>query len=361
MTEVRTFVPDADTWQFLSAHRVARLATVDDGGRPHIVPVCFVVDDDSIYLPLDEKPKRVAPTQLRRVRNLVSRPDVTLLVDDFREEWTDLKWLQVRGRAFLIDPKSKGHDQALARLREKYPGYRGMAIDDQPMVKVVPIDSRRWSWDGDGLSIWPGHPPRDLDFDAVIRGRRSVRAFEDTPVPRALVERVLEATRWAPSPHGRMPWRFAVVTKPALKGRLADAMGEEWERQLAMDGQATDVIAKRKRRSEDRIREAPVCILVCLYLEDLDRYPDPARQAAEETMAIQSLGAAAQNLLLAAYQNGLDGGWMCAPLFCPETVRAALDLELTLAPHALLTLGYAAKDPIRRERLPLESLIVRYD
>ena len=78
-------------------------------------------------------------------------------------------------------------------------------------------------------------------------------------------------------------------------------------------------------------------------------------------MAIQSLGAAAQNILLAAYDLGLDGGWLCAPLFCPDTVRAALDLPPTLHPHALLTLGYAAQEPKRRERLPLADLIVRYE
>ncbi len=68
------------------------------------------------------------------------------------------------------------------------------------------------------------------------------------------------------------------------------------------------------------MKTAPVCVVVCLYLEDLDVYPDVERQAAETTMAVQSLGAAAQNLLLAAYALGLDAGWLCAPLFCPDTV-----------------------------------------
>ena len=128
-----------------------------------------------------------------------------------------------------------------------------------------------------------------------------------------------------------------------------------------MDGEPPSIIAKRKLRSHQRILEAPVCIVICLYLRDLDQYPDPGRQQAEATMAIQSLGAAAQNALLTAYQLGLDGGWMCAPLFCPDTVRAALGLEADLHPHALLTIGYAAKDPVRRDRLPLDKLIVHYD
>ncbi len=358
MIEGRREVLDEVARRFLSSHRVARLATVDDRDRPHLVPVCFALEDDSIYLPLDDKPKRVAPTRLRRVRNLIARPEVTLLVDDYREDWTRLRWLMVHGRASLIEPGTGDHDRAVALLRAKYPQYEQMPIAGQPVVRVALSDSRRWSWSGDA---WPEPATRDLDFDAVIRGRRSVRAFLETPVPRSLVERVLDAARWAPSPHGRMPWRFAVVTTLSLKERLANAMGEEWERQLAMDGQSTEIIARRKLRSQDRIREAPCCVVVCLYLEDLDRYPDPARQLAEETMAIQSLGAAAQNMLLTAYQYGLDGGWMCAPLFCPDTVRGALDLEPALKPHALLTLGYAAKNPIRRERLPLDTLIVRYE
>ena len=85
------------------------------------------------------------------------------------------------------------------------------------------------------------------------------------------------------------------------------------------------------------------------------------RQADEATMAIQSLGAAIQNMLLMAYDLGLDGGWMCAPLFCPEVVCAALELDEHLIPHALITIGYAAADPQRRERLPLDRLIVRFD
>ena len=107
--------------------------------------------------------------------------------------------------------------------------------------------------------------------------------------------------------------------------------------------------------------QGPVIIIPCLYLEDLDRYPDEKRQSDETTMAIQSLGAAIQNMLLMAYDLGLDTGWMCAPLFCPEIVCEALELDPRLIPHALITVGYASADPQRRERLPLSALIVRYD
>ncbi len=202
---------------------------------------------------------------------------------------------------------------------------------------------------------------RSLGLDDLIHGRRSVRRFRPDPVPRDAIEQILEAGRWAPSPHGSQPWRFAVLTQREIKQRLADAMGSAWQHNLAMDGQAPDVIEARLAASRRRLIEAPVLILVCLFLRDLDRYPDPDRQQAETTMAIQSLGAAAQNILLMAYRLGLDAGWMCAPLFCPAVVQDVLELEADLIPHALLQVGYAAADPKRRDRRPLSELIVKYD
>jgi coenzyme F420-0:L-glutamate ligase/coenzyme F420-1:gamma-L-glutamate ligase len=200
-----------------------------------------------------------------------------------------------------------------------------------------------------------------IDFMQIVRGRRSVRAFRPELLTREQIETVLEAARWAPSPHGRQPWRFVVLTRPGLKQALADAMGTDWRRQLALDGQDAATIEQRYRRSQERIIGAPAIVIPCLYLEDLDRYPDAERQAAETTMAIQSLGCAVQNMLLAAYAQGFESGWMCAPLFCPEQVRMSLDLAPTLHPHALICLGYPARDPRRRERRPLDELVVRWD
>ena len=180
-------------------------------------------------------------------------------------------------------------------------------------------------------------------------------------MPRAALEEMIEAARWAPSPHGAQPWRFVVLTRPEAKRALAEAMGDEWRRTLAMDGEDEEIVARRLHLSRQRIEQAPALILACLYLADLDRYPDPDRQRAEEVMAIQSLGAAIQNMLLAAYSLGLDTGWMCAPLFAPQTVRAALDLDASLIPHALIPVGYKAAEPRRRPHRPASELIVRFD
>jgi coenzyme F420-0:L-glutamate ligase/coenzyme F420-1:gamma-L-glutamate ligase len=120
----------------------------------------------------------------------------------------------------------------------------------------------------------------------------------------------------------------------------------------------TTIVEARLQKSRERLQRAPVLIIPCLYLEGLDSYPDADRQRAEETMAVQSLGAAVQNLLLSLYAAGVDGGWMCAPLFCPEVVQTTLGLDATLDPHALIAVGYAANDPVRRPRRPLDELIV---
>jgi coenzyme F420-0:L-glutamate ligase/coenzyme F420-1:gamma-L-glutamate ligase len=341
---------------FLASRRVGRLATADAAGRPHVVPICYVLDGASLLLALDEKPKRVDVGRLRRVRNIQENPNVAVVVDDYSEDWSRLAFVLVRGAGSLVRPGEPAHAPAVALLRAKYPHYQAMALEERPLLQIAMTRVAAWG----ALDAPPPEPlPAErLAFPGIIRGRRSVRAYADRPVPRALVEACLEAAGWAPSPHGRQPWRFALITRPAVKQRLAEAMGAEWQRNLAMDGQPAAVVETRLRKSRERLMNAPVLVLVCLYLADLDAYPDVGRQAAEQTMAVQSLGAAVQNLLLTAYHLGLDGGWMCAPLFCPSVVAAALGLDPALIPHALITLGYAARDPVRRPRRPLSELIV---
>jgi nitroreductase len=101
-------------------------------------------------------------------------------------------------------------------------------------------------------------------------------------------------------------------------------------------------------------------VILCLYLGDAHHYPDAGRQRAEELMAIQSLGAAAQNFLLALHAEGLDAGWMCAPLFCPEVIRDHLGLDGSLEPHAMFPVGLMASPPKRRARRPVGELIVSW-
>jgi coenzyme F420-0:L-glutamate ligase / coenzyme F420-1:gamma-L-glutamate ligase len=340
---------------FLVRQRVARLATADAEGRPYAVPVCFACSAGSVYIALDEKPKGVAPTRLKRVRNILENPYVSLVADRYAEHWNLLAFVMVRGRAELLEPGAEEHGAAVGLLRGKYHQYERMKIEENPVVAIRPEKAASWG----ALDGPPQLEPPVLD---AVRGRRTVRRYLPKEVPDAAVVRVLEAARWAPSPHGRQPWRFAVVTKKGTKERLVDAMGGEWRANLEMDGQEARVVEERLEGSRRRLLDAPVLIVLCLYLEDLDTYPDPERQRNETTMAVQSLGAAAQNALLAAYDQGLDAGWMCAPLFCPQKVVEALRLDTGLVPHALLTLGYAEGDPPkRRGRRPLDELVAYRD
>lgn len=348
---------------FIQSQRSARLATSDAEGHPHVVPVCYAYDGERFYTPLDEKPKRGDPHTLRRVRNIEANPSAALLIDRYDDDWSRLGYVLVRGQAHLVEPDDSAHAPALRLLRERYPQYRAMALEALPVIALAPERVTSWgpALSSSGAANSFMEPGRGLDFLPLARGRRSVRAFQDRPVPREALEAMLEAARWAPSPHGRQPWRFAVLTQPESKARLAEAMGEEWQRTLAMDEQPPEVIALRLAKSRERIRTAPALILACLYLDELDHYPDPDRQRAEEVMAIQSLGAAIQNMLLAAYTMGLDTGWMCAPLFSPDTARAALDLDPSLIPHALIPVGYIAREPKRRPHRPISDLIVRFE
>ncbi len=153
----------------------------------------------------------------------------------------------------------------------------------------------------------------------------------------------MEAAIWAPSAHNRQPWRFVVMSGEATKQRLAAAMGERLRADLAADGAPSDLIERDAGRSHARLIGAPLLIVLCLTLADMDAYPDERRAANEAIMAAQSVAMAGQNLLLAAHALGLGACWLCAPLFCPDTVRRTLDLPGDWQPQGLITAGYPAE------------------
>ncbi len=126
--------------------RVARLATVDETGYPHLVPVCYATDGRAYYSALDAKPKRVPPERLRRVRNLRANPRVALLFDHYAEDWRRLRYVMVQGRAELL---GDGPEREAARglLVAKYPQYRSTTplAEAAPMIKITPERVIEWS------------------------------------------------------------------------------------------------------------------------------------------------------------------------------------------------------------------------
>ncbi len=176
----------------------------------------------------------------------------------------------------------------------------------------------------------------------IIHTRRSIRRYLDRPVPPALIDQLLEAATWAPSAHNRQPWRFVVIETAAVKAQLAERMGERLKADRLRDGDPLDVIERDVQRSRARIVSAPIVIVACLSMIDMDRYPDDRRNVLERTLATQSVANAVQNLLLTAHDLGLGACWMCAPLFVPDVVREVLDLPADWDAQVMITLGYPA-------------------
>ncbi|MEI2608459.1 MAG: nitroreductase family protein [Candidatus Promineifilaceae bacterium] len=197
----------------------------------------------------------------------------------------------------------------------------------------------------------------DSTFLSLVTTRRSIRRYRPDPVPLELVHALLAAATFAPSAHNRQPWRFVVLQTTATRHRLAAAMGAKLRADLQADGITPERIEQDVGRSYQRLTNAPVLILVCLTMQDMDSYPDAQRQHHEWTMATQSVAMAGQTLLLAAHAQGLGACWVCAPLFCPEVVQQALALPSQWQPQGLITLGYPAETKVK-ERAPIESRVL---
>lgn len=201
---------------------------------------------------------------------------------------------------------------------------------------------------------------REQPVSAAIEARRSVRKFSDMPVDGASVERLVALACTAPAPHHSRPWRFVHVSTPAARERLSDAMIGAWRSDLEREGRSVLDVDVLLRKSQARLEEAPVLLLACLSLTEERAWPDEERRRAERDMFVQSLGAALQNLLLAAGEAGLVGYLKGAPLFCAPVVRSTLDLPDDWEPTFLVLLGYPANDaePAPRDPIELDDFLI---
>jgi len=202
------------------------------------------------------------------------------------------------------------------------------------------------------VSAGPARIPQFLE------ARRSIRAFTNDPVDRRVLDALVEAACTAPAPHHSRPWRFVVVDTPAGKAALAEGMGARWRLDLAADGVDAGRIDELVDSSYRKLTGAPALVVGCLTWDGLDRYPDERRQRAEWGMALLSLGAAIENLMLAASARSLASCWVAAPIFCPEEARDALALDEEWLPHALVMVGVPDPDyrPRPRPPIPLDAL-----
>jgi PPOX class probable F420-dependent enzyme len=120
---------------FVESHRVARLATADRDGAPHVVPVCFGLLGDTAYIAIDEKPKRDTGRPLKRLANIAANPAVAIVVDRYDEDWARLGWVMLRGRAEVL-AEGEEHDRAQQMLRTRYHQLAAMQIARLPVIAI---------------------------------------------------------------------------------------------------------------------------------------------------------------------------------------------------------------------------------
>lgn len=120
--------------RFLNRRRVGHLATADARGAPHVVPVCFAVGDNALYITIDQKPKG-DPRALKRLRNIADNPAAAFVADHYDEDWSRLGWVMIRGRAEILEAGAE-HDDAQQLLRTRYRQYQAMAIGDLPVIAI---------------------------------------------------------------------------------------------------------------------------------------------------------------------------------------------------------------------------------
>jgi len=140
----------AEQAAFVAAQRVGRLATADAHGNPHVVPVCFALSDATLYITIDEKPKRAAAPPLKRLRNIAANPSVAFIADRYDEDWTRLGWVMLRGRAEILADGPE-HDRAQALLRQRYAPYRAMRLAELPVIAIRIERATGWG----NLAVYP--------------------------------------------------------------------------------------------------------------------------------------------------------------------------------------------------------------
>lgn len=176
-------------------------------------------------------------------------------------------------------------------------------------------------------------------------------------IPRHVIRSIFDLAKWAPSAHNAQPWRFVIIDDDEVEKKLAKEMGEAWFSDMRKDGVPKDEAEKIvKLESWDRITKSPTVIIVCLTMEEMHKYPDRRRRKAEYIMAVQSVAAFIQNLLLIAHYHGLGACWMCAPLFCPKVMKKVLGLPKNFEPQAMIIMGYADEQPQPTSRKSLDEI-----
>lgn len=134
-----------EPWQlaFIEELRVARLGTITETGEPHLVPVCYAFVEGRFAIAIDEKPKRRG--ELARVRNIRRSPRVSLLLDRYDDDWSQLAWVRIDGEGSVFE-RGDVWPSALVALRKRYPQYESMGLEQLPLISITPLRVSAWRW-----------------------------------------------------------------------------------------------------------------------------------------------------------------------------------------------------------------------
>lgn len=192
-----------------------------------------------------------------------------------------------------------------------------------------------------------------MNFTEAVAARRSVRSFEDRPVPRSLIEEGISAAVQAPAPHHSAPWRFVILDDPKWKELFSRTMGERWRADLERDGLPSAKIEKILSRSHEMLTATPTLVVCAADLAKAHDYSDE-RKLAEWSLFAHATGAALQNLMTSLATHGVASCWISAPVFCRDVVRGLLGLSKTTEPQALVLVGYPSPGHRARPRPVLD-------
>ncbi|MFX1345158.1 MAG: coenzyme F420-0:L-glutamate ligase [Promethearchaeota archaeon] len=272
--------------------------------------------------------------------------------------------LDMRGKKDLFDYKLKstiiGQVDSLASAAQL---VMGEANEGLPIILI-----RGYKFEfNENTSIKPILRKKDIDLfresiheklSNCMKSRRSYKfPFKDKKVDKNIIKECIEIARWAPSAHNGQYWRYILIEKLELREKLINLMTQKLRNDLTNDGKSEDFIENKLNKTRINFLDAPILVLLCLDIMELEKYPDKERLENEFILGVQSISSSATYLLLAFEIKKLAACWYCAPLFAKNIIKKTLNLPESYVPMAFFTVGYPLKSVRAPPRKKLQEII----